>query len=172
MRRKLNLSLPFKKKGNFIIDTSLFMIVMFIFSLMAIFGYLIFDEFNTDFQAESDVNQVAKDELNDLYVVYPSSLDGAVLMAFVLFWVMILVTSFFIQTHPVFFIVSILFLTFVIFVAATLSNTYEELADEADVSSFSDAFPMSGFLINNLPYAVLVVAFSVLAVLFGKDRLL
>jgi len=168
----MNLNRPCKKKGNFVIDTAVFIIVVFTFAIFSIFAYLIFDNINTDFQADDDIQNLSKTELNDLYVAFPSTMDGALITAFVLLWIMVILSSFFINTHPVFFVLAIIFLAFIIFIAAVLANTHEELIAEPDITSFSEAFPMSNFLVSYLPYAVLAVAFSVLLVLFGKDRLL
>lgn len=170
MVKRRNLSLK-SKKGNAILDSIMVIVVLFSFGLITFFGYYILSEVNTDIQADTTINQTSKDIVNNLETSYPTVMDGLFIFVFVLLWCLVLVASFFVDAHPIFFIFTVILLIVVIIVSALLSNAFEEVTLDASVSSVRSSFPMTMFIMGHLVEVILAIAFTVMLALFGKAQL-
>lgn len=167
--RKRNLNLN-SKKGNAIFDTIFFLIAIFVFAMAIVVGYSMFTELNDDIQADAEINTVAKTNLDSLHDKYPSTMDAAFVLALVLLWVAVIVASFLIDTHPVFFIFTVILMALMLFASSELSNFYQDFISQSEYTGFEQAFPMMSFIINHLVMFVLGVGASAMLVLFGKQR--
>ena len=117
--RNLNLNFNGKKKGNVILDSIMVLIVLTLFSVLTIVGYKIFNDLNTDIQADNDVSDTAKSNLNSLNTRFPTFMDNAFIIALVLLTILAIAFSFYIDTNPFFFIVAIVLLLAVLFIGGT-----------------------------------------------------
>lgn len=57
-------------------------------------------------------------------------------------------------------------------VGGILSNAWEEITDESEVSSLVTEFPMTDFILNNYLLVVGVIGFSALIGIILKNRVL
>lgn len=157
-----------KKKGNAILDSITVTIVVFVMVLLTLVGYNVLGTFNEEVQTSDDFNNLTKERIGSVADNYPSFMDSAIIVGLVLLWIAVIIASFLLDTHPVFFIITVIVLLVVIYLAAVLSNTYQELGTD---DAFSvNSFPMTNFVMINLPIFILAIAFSVGVVLFGKSR--
>jgi len=157
------------KKGNAILDIIFIAIFIFGFSLSSIIGYKIFTDINTEIQeSDSQFNNQSKEVVDDLHGKYPSLFDGAFLVILIFLWIGALVSSFVVDTHPIFLMLTIVLLVFCLFLAAIFSNSYESVTADDQIYSSSTAFPITDFLMGNLYIIVLVIGLTVTLVLFGK----
>lgn len=174
MRRKekdyRNSNSKYKPAMMNIADILLVMIVLVAFAMISIFGHQTFSLINDDIQSDADLSTTAKTTSSNLEARYPATLDGAFAIMFVLFWIFLIVSSFLIDSHPIFFIISIILLLGAFVVAMVLSNSYQELMSDSDISSFGDQFPITNFIIGNLLLVVIAIGFSVVIVLYGKNK--
>lgn len=161
-----------RKKANVFTDTMILIFVLFFMALMSIIVYIAFDSMNTDIQNDDILSTENKAIVSDLHSRFPSTFDNMWVIAFALLWLFVLVASMFVDAHPIFFIISALLLVFIIFIGAVFTNTYEEFTSDADVQTFADAFPMTNFIMGQLPIVAVIVGFSIALVLFGKSQLL
>jgi Ca2+/Na+ antiporter len=106
--------------------------------------------------------------MTDLHTSFPSVFDSVFLVAMILFWIATIVASFMIDSHPIFFVATLLLLIFTIFFSAIVSNTFSEVT--ADESINADEFPITRFIMEYLPYFLLFIGFSVAIVLYGKYK--
>jgi len=81
-----------------------------------------------------------------------------------------LVSAFFIDTHPMFFILTVVLLVAVFLVAAIVGNVGEGLLSEDEFSGVVGDFPITSWLLSNFLLVMLFVGFSVAIVMFGKGR--
>lgn len=160
------------KKGNAISDSILLLILVFVFAVVAIVGYKAYSEINTDIQADSSIAEVAKNTSGEFNTRFPKFMDASVMTILVILWLFAIAASFRIDTNPMFFIVSIILLIAVLFVGASISNTYQELVSDVDLVGPATSFPMTNLIFNNLLITILVIAASVMIALFGKEKFL
>lgn len=160
-----------RKNGNVFTDSMILIFVLFFLALSSIIVFIVFDDLNTDIQNDDILKEENKEIVGDLHSRFPSTFDNIWVLAFGLLWLFVLVASMFVDAHPVFFIISALLLIFVIFIGAVFSNTYEEFTSDPDVQSFADGFPMTNFIMGELPIVALLVGFSIALVLFGKSQI-
>jgi len=169
MARKRNSNLNFKK-GNTFLDSILVLIVLFVFAIATISGMYLLDDVNSDIIADTDSAQETKDSIGTTYNQFQSVFDAGFIIIFVLFWLFVIIASFMIDSNPIFFIVAILLLGFVIYIGAALANYYVEFSEEAEMVAISDLFPMTNFVMNNLVIFVLIIGFSIIIALYAKNR--
>ena len=81
---------------------------------------------------------------------------------------LLLITSFLIDTHPVFFIVTVVLLLAVFVVSMFIANAYEELTQDADLAAFSVQFPFTNFIMSNLLLIMIVMGLSTGVALYAK----
>jgi len=167
MRR--NLILSGNKKGNVAIDLIVIIIILFTMVISTIIGYTLYEGIYPDLINQSTGNAEAIKVTEDIHTNYPAYMDGAFLLAFVLLYIFVLVSSWALNTHPLFFIFTIILLTFVLVFGAIISNSFEEIVGEGDFGMVSVNFPYSSFILNNLVETILVIGVSVALVLYGKS---
>lgn len=158
------------KKGNFIVDSILIIVILFVFAIIAVLSSLTLGEINADVQNDSDLNNLTRTELNDYSDRMPTTFDALFILLFVLLWIFLLVSSYYIDTNPLFFIITFLIMAFVILTAAILSNSYEELREEGDIEPTAINFPMTNFILDKLPFVVIGLGASILLVLYAKFK--
>jgi len=157
------------KKGNAVLDTALVLVVIFAFAILSILGYNTFNNLYDDISSDdiSDESQTALDEVHNRY---PAVLDGLMFFLFIGMWAMVIIASFMIDTKPIFFILSVILVLFIVIAGIFLGNFFEEYFQDAEISTVSSSFPMSVFLLSNMLYVGIAIGFSIIIVLFAKSR--
>lgn len=158
------------KKGNAVTDSLTVMIVLFIFGIMSITAYMTFDSINTDIQAADDLNANTKATSQNLYNNFAPTLDAAFLMAFVLFTIFAIVSVFFLDTHPVYFILAVILLFAVFIVGGFLANAWDDVMSDDTLAPYANEFRASSFIMGNLLESLGGVVVLILIALFAKFR--
>jgi hypothetical protein len=158
------------KKGNAVTDSLTVMIVLFIFGIMSITAYMTFDSINTDIQAAPDLDSNTKATSQNLYNNFAPTLDAAFLMAFVLFTIFAIVSVFFLDTHPVYFILAVILLFAVFIVGGFLANAWDDVMSEDTLAPYANDFRASSFIMGHLLESLGGVVVLILIALFAKFR--
>lgn len=156
------------KKGNAILDTIVLVVVVFAFVLIAYVGKVVLTDTNAEFQSDPDMSNESKESIADVNSKYANIMDYAFLTLFILIWALMLVASFNVDAHPIFFIFTIILMLGVLALSVFLGNAYEEIASEG-FSDVYNSFPIAHFIMSNLLKVVLAVGFSTSLVLFAKN---
>lgn len=157
------------RKGNAILDGLLIVVALTIFAIIGIVGYHIFGEINDDIQAQPEIKKETKDLSQGLYDRTDNTIDAAILVIMLLFWIMAIVSVFFLDTHPIFFVISLILLVVVMIVAGYLANAFEEVATEID-PTFAATFPITNFIFGHLIETIAMIGISMLIAYFAKSR--
>ena len=80
----------------------------------------------------------------------------------------IIISSFFINTHPGFFIFFLIATIIVIVITAIISNVITSFGESAELVSTWNLYPGIQAIVNNLPLIILVVAIIVAVILFAR----
>jgi hypothetical protein len=166
-----NGNLIFNRKANAVLDGILVLVVLVVVSIFSVFGYMILSELNTDMQADDLLTNETKEIMSETTSYYPSFMDSVFIFILVLLWGMVLVASFMIDSHPVFFIFSLILIICLLIAAAFLSNGYQELMEDEFIVSYAIAFPMTNFVMSHLVQTILAISFSILIVMFAKSNM-
>ena len=170
--KKKNLGFGFKnKKGNAVIDGIMILLVIFTFIIITFFGKYIIGMWNEDISADDDMSNFSKEMVQTHNTRYVNFFDGLFMFFFILIWALAVVASFKIDSHPIFFIFTVILLIVVFIIAAYLGNVYEEIAAIDELATISPQFPMANWIMTHLLLVAVCVGFSIVLVLFGKNRL-
>lgn len=152
-------------------DSGLIILVLVVFGIIGIISYIAFDDIVTDIVADEDIHNSTKANLTSLNDRFPSFMDGAFGLALGLFWILVIAFSFMVDSHPIFFVVSIVLLLGLLFGAGLLSNAYEEFETDSEYSTASAQFPITSFILTHLLIIMLAIGGSIALVLFAKSRI-
>lgn len=158
------------KKGNVALDAMFYFLGVIVFIVIAVTGYYIFGEMNNEVQSDADMATEAKTQMSNINTGYPIWFDYGVATIVGLLWILVLVASFFVDTHPIFFIVSIFVLMIVIFAVYSVMGGIDDFFADADIATAYAAFPISSFIIDNIEKLVALIGFSIAIVLYGKYK--
>ena len=155
------------KKGNAIIETLTFIVVLFVVVLVWLSTHYIQRELNDDVQQDDTLATENKQLNQDLVDSYPNLIDGGILFFFIVFWALILIASYMIDTHPAFFIFSFIMLIFVFVIVIYLANTFDDIFS-TELPGLNVYFPFTFFIFGNLLPISIVVGFTVLLVMYAR----
>jgi len=156
------------KKSNAVLDTVLVIIVLTVVGVVWFFSFWTGGIINTDLQADAELSE-GHTEFNKITEL-PSNFDNLFVFVFVVLWVGALIASYNVDTHPVFFIITILLLLAVFFVSMVLGNTYEEVTTDADFTGHYLLYPKMNWIMTHLLLVAIIVGGSVTIALFAKPK--
>jgi len=156
------------KKGDVVIDWLVVIAALLVTAILFIVAWQVMGKINTAFQDNPHMLNESKEQTSQFYTKMNGWMDF--IFAFLLFgcWIASMIFAYFIDSHPVFFVLSLLMLVFVIIFGAVASNTFEAFTDTTAFSTAENAFPIMLFIMNHLVETVVVIIFSVAIVLYGK----
>ena len=157
------------KKGNAVIDGATIIVVFVIFGIASIFGYMVFDELNDSIVSEFTDGK-AKDTSERLHAGFPALMDGLFIFAFILFVIFVVISVFLLDTHPVFFICSVVMLLGVFVAGMLLSDSFEEVMQDGEVAPYADQFPKITWIMSHLVELIIAIGFLTMVALFAKYR--
>lgn len=158
------------KKGNVVTEPFIIMFIIIIFGLVSIFGSMVFDDLNADFQADNSSSAVAKENLSNLHGKYTSLFDNLFLMMFCLVVIFVLVSAYFIDTHPIMFAVSLVMMIGILMVSPMIANVYDDVVTTDGVSTYAEEFAFTGWIMRHLVEMIVAISFMVLTVIYLKFK--
>jgi len=163
------------KKGDAVSDTITILIVIFVFAFISLLTYKSFMDSEQDITAMlNDSSNLARNEslasINTVKNDFPGIFDGAMITILVGLWIFALISAYFIDSHPIFMILSVILLVFVLIAAAIIGNVGQELIEDSEFDSIRADFPITTWILNHMLAVVLVISFSIVLVLYGKNR--
>lgn len=166
MRKGLNLN--FNKKGNMITDSLFVVFVTSVLIFVVVIGVNILQDVNSDVQADSDIGTDAKNSLGGITASAPSLFDYGIGLAFALLWIMVIIFSFYIDSHPVFFGVSFILLLVVIMIANGIGDGLTDFIADGDLISTTSSMPILTFISQHLTTLIVAVGVTIALALYAK----
>lgn len=158
-----------KKRANAIVDTALIVAVLFILAVTWLIGSYIQQELNTELQASDDLNADGKAVMAQTTETAYKVLDGGIMFLLVMFWILALVSSFMIDSHPIFFILSVVLLIVVFGAVIALGNAFHDIFTES-FTGLETQFPLTFFIFNHILPIFIVIGLSILVVMVAKPQ--
>jgi len=158
-----------KSKRGSLLDMFWLLVVTFAFAIIVVVGWMVMGNVNAEFQSELN-NAQAKTMMQDSSDRYVDLFDGIFLFVFFGTFLATLIGSLFLDTHPAFFIVSLLLLVILCVVAAVLANAYAELAVSDGLGTEASDFTFIPFIMEHLVHIIIFMVCSISIALYSKSR--
>lgn len=157
------------KKGNVIVDGILFLIVVFVVTLIALFGGKLFTDLRPDITNDLQHNE-SKEAFNEIDTRYPTVLDGLIVLIFFGMWAAGIASALMSPNHPLLFGVMMIAMVFVIIAGVILGNFYEELFEDAELATLTDSYPKTHWILTHMLQIGIVIVFSIAIIYFGRNK--
>ena len=149
------------------ISDAIYLFIFFIaFALAIIFsGYFTSKVFPYVNQTLNNTNtsallQSGEDFVNNLDYVFAIVFIGAGIVAVIL--------SFFVESHPVFFIFAFILAIILVFVGTYLRDWFLSIISNSELSSVANRFPITTTIMQYYPLAILVIILIIAFVMYAK----
>ena len=155
------------KKGDF---SGLVYMIVFIAAFaifLLIIGYIT-PQITTQLKSQIGTSTLINNSLDSSTNVAAKTLPTIWLSTFVILFFGLLVTSFLVQTHPIFVPIFVILLVLAIVVSVPLSNSYQALATGATLSGAATEQGMIGMVMGNLPMVTFILGLIIMIVTFAK----
>jgi hypothetical protein len=135
-------------------------------SLISLFIWKAWTELEPTIRSDVNVTE-AEEVLDEVQTRYPSMIDGLVMLIFLGMWIFGIAASYFSESHPFLFGMMMILTIFVIIAGAMLSNFYEELFEDDELSTVGADFPVTHWILTHLLIIGIVMAISMAMFYFG-----
>lgn len=159
------------RKGNAVLDGITVIIIIFVLAISFIFSSYAFDMVNEDLQVDDDISAESKAVAGGLNDKFVPLFNNLFLFAFILFVIFVLVSVFMIDTHPIFFGVSVILLIFVFVVGGLLANAYNDIASDDTISAYANEFTYISWVMGHLLEIIIALSFLISIALFAKFQI-
>lgn len=150
-------------KGS-VLDLIIVFVILGVTMLMLILGLKIYNEgFAEKWPTTAVGNATKTGMLASLDVLNYGMLFLAIGLV-----VALVVSAFFIQTHPIFFLISIVILIFVVMASAPISNAFMEMATSDSLSAEAAQYDVATHVVGNIPLIAVVGGFLIIIALYAK----
>jgi len=160
------------KRGQIGLDIIILMVILFVFGtvviVMSFVGMGISEELLLDEDVQKSNETV--ETLNMLHDDMPTLWDNLYLMILILMWIGMLVTSFLIDSHPLFFYISLIIVIIVMIIGIWMGNAFLELASDPEFSSVITSFPKMMWIADNWLIVIMIVSFTTMLALYAKGQ--
>ena len=151
-------------------DLFAFGAIIMVFALAAIFGLILLNEFESGFTTNPTLNTtVGQNAIDKGHIVF-AGFDIASLIILTALFIFVIISAFFIQSHPAFFVISLIIFIIAVGVAGIFEHVYSQIEIAEGIEDTADEFPIISWLFSNWPVIIAVIGALVMIVLHGKPR--
>ena len=163
-----SLFLKNKKGDASSIIISLIIIIFFIGIFSIVFSKIFIDVLQ-NLQTQSDFPQNSLDVMNKVENSTIPFLDYFAFFSFISIFLGIIISSIFIDTHPVFLILFIVLIIIAIVLAGIFANVYTEIGETSELSSTYLQFKYTNLIMEHYPLWIFVCGIIVAIILYNKS---
>lgn len=170
MTRKKSLSSFSKnKKGDISLDTLFMVVMVIVVGLAWFFMGFAFDSISEDL-TDSLTTTEAKEGLADVQEDYNQNFDGLIAFLFFGSAIFVIISSWFLDSHPVFFVATLIIFSLLIGAVVILANAAGVVVEDPAFASTAADFNLMVFIFSHLVELVVGVGFISSVVLYGKFK--
>ena len=156
------------KKGN-VVGGIIFVVSIAAFAIFLLIVGFIGNTVGTELKTQINSN---REEINDsLQTTITISTEMLSTLWYIMFGGLlfgVLVSAWFMRTHPVFVPIFIILLVVSIIVGVAMSNAYEKVSEATELLTAASQQSGVGFFMSNLPYIALIVGLIAILITFIK----
>ncbi len=158
------------KRGNMVSDTTFAVSLIFIAIIALPILYVGLKDVFTSIGGDSSYSQLATDTINNFITNLPGTIDFLIIFLVGALLLATIISSFLIDTHPLFLVASLISFFAVLFATVYLANFAEDFLLQFEVIVAD--LPMALFIAQHLVQIVIIDGVMIAIVLFGKNKIL
>lgn len=164
LRTRLN------KKG--ITDIIYVVITGIVIILTIVIGYKIMTAFNNQIQDTESITVEAKEIYSITKEKYEGTMDTFFIMVYFIIYIAALISAWFIDTHPVFFVLSVIVLVLLLVGIVPMVKMTEEMVSQSELldTGWTNQFPIMSFVVNHFFAIIVIQAMLLIIVMYAKTR--
>jgi len=116
------------------------------------------DLFSTDADADAAVNHSKQSLLN---------MDNMILFLMIGLSLFVLIAGYMSVNHPAMFFIAVFLLVIAIIFSAMISNSYQTVAAQSQISPAASLFPKLDFIMDNLPFYIVFMGFMTAILMYA-----
>lgn len=160
----------YNRRGQLALDLIIVIGVLFVFAIVAFVSVFVSNSINDELQADDDFSAEAKAASQEVNTGLPTWLDNAYLFILIGFWIILLVSSFLIDAHPVFFIITVILMIIILVAGMVLWNGLDEILAEPEFEDLADSFPKLAWVNSHWLIIMIIISFTTLLALYAKGQ--
>ena len=158
------------KKGNVLLESFFIIIVLLVLAFVSIGGYIASEEIQIFLSDDEDLAPEALTLATEMNDRYDNTMDGIFAWVLGILWIIVIILSFFVDSHPAFYITSLVLLAGLLVAAGYISNAYDAFEEDDNLSQYIGDFPKMNFIMNNLLIVIAVLGGSIALSLYAKQK--
>jgi len=155
------------KKGN-VLDIFYLIVFVTVFGIISILSYTILTEMKPSLDAHA-TNDVSRNVTENATRAV-ASFDYILILIIVGMFIATVIGAYFIDSHPVFFVASLLLLILLMVLVPVFSNVFDRFKANAAVSTAAAEFTVTTAFMDKLPMYFFIMCCVVLIALYAKHR--
>jgi len=155
-------------KGGNILDLFYIVLTVVVLAIVFMASWYIMSQVQPDLDAHLNNDVASNASANALQAI--ASFDYLLIFIIVGLLIATIISAFFIDTHPVFFVMSLLLFIMFMIVVPVLSNVFDGFATNSQMITAADEFDVTTSFVGELPKYFVVMGGLVLIALYAKYR--
>lgn len=148
-------------RGN-IVDLIPLMLIMFAFFVGLVFAFMLYSGFN-DVGAFSSINGLNTSVENTL-----TGMDALSPLLMIGLGLSVIISAFFIRTHPIMFFATLIIFVFVILISVIFNNVMMSFSTNSAILPYSNSLPVTSTVLQNAVLILFGLGVAVLIALYAK----
>jgi hypothetical protein len=134
-------------------------------------GYYVWEpltEINDAIQNDDEMSDIAKTRSQYTEDKFSGFIEGSAIVIFFGLWFGALVAGYFIDAHPILFVLIAILLILSFWVIAEVGNGFSDVTDSTAIQELREKTPVSAFISNHWLEFAIVMGFSICVAIFGR----
>ena len=143
-------------------------VMMFILAITILISFRLITDLNDAFQSSDVMSDTGKEIVGDFQGRFALIFDGVYIVAVVILSIVLIATVFMLDTHPIFFVLSVIAFLAVLMVNVILANALDQIGRSAALIVFYNQLPMMRFIATHWIAILSVVGFASFMAFYTK----
>ena len=156
------------KKGSGILDIFYIGLFVMVFGIISFISYTVMVDLQPRLDAHSSSDVSKNVTAKGLAAI--ENLDYVIMMLIVGMLISTIIGAYFIDSHPILFVASLLLLILMLVVVPVFSNVFDKFSTHDSMSAAANTFDITVTFMNNWPIFFTVMGAIVLIALYAKHR--
>lgn len=143
-------------------------VILLVLGITILIGFRLLTDINDQFQSNDFFSETGKSGIGDFTSKFPIIFDSIYAIAVVLLAIIVIISVFLIDTHPIFLAFSIPALMGSLFVNVILANALDDIGKTGPLISLYDQLPIMQFVAGHWLQILAVIGFAAIIALYSK----